>query len=424
MARFLVELLAASSVLCFCMSEASAIPRNEKQSSCQKTRVAILGAGVSGITAAQALSNASISDFVIVDRNDYIGGRMRHTSFGKSADGTPYTVELGANWIEGLGSAATHENPIAILAEKYGIKSTYANYSSILTYDQDGPSDYLDLIEDFDDKFTIAQQNAGYILTDNLQDTSVRAGLNMAGWKPKKDMHKQTVEWWGWDFEVAWPPEQSGLLFGMAGDNATFTYYNDVSNLVWDQRGYNTIMVEEAKEFLKHNDPRLRLNTTIKSIHYGHDGVKVGLHDGSCIEAEHAICTFSVGVLQNDVVEFKPELPKWKREAIEQFQMGTYTKIFMQFNETFWPKDTQYFLYSDPEERGHYPLFQSISGPGFVEGSNILIGTVVTSQAYRIEQQSDEKTKNEIMEVLRSMFPEKNVPEPTDFMYPRWNMEE
>jgi polyamine oxidase len=193
---------------------------------------------------------------------------------------------------------------------------------------------------------------------------------------------------------------------------------------VWDQRGYNALIIGEAHEFLESNDPRLLLNTTVKAIRYESDGVKIRMKDGSCIEADYAICTFSVGVLQNDVVEFKPTLPRWKREAIAQFQMGTYTKIFMQFNETFWPEDTQYFLYADPEDRGYYPLFQSLSGPGFAEGSNILFGTVVANQAYRVEQQSDEKTKAEIMEVLRSMFPDKHIPEPTAFMYPRWSMEE
>lgn len=48
------------------------------ETECRKTTVAILGAGVAGITAAQALSNASVSDFLIVDRNDYIGGRGMH----------------------------------------------------------------------------------------------------------------------------------------------------------------------------------------------------------------------------------------------------------------------------------------------------------------------------------------------------------
>ncbi|KAF5636720.1 heterokaryon incompatibility protein [Fusarium tjaetaba] len=130
------------------------------------------------------------------------------------------------------------------------------------------------------------------------------------------------------------------------------------------------------------------------------------------------MCAFSVSVLQNDAVDFKPTLPRWKREAIQQIQMGTYTKIFMQFNEAFWPEDTQYFLYADPEQRGCYPLFWSLSTPGFIPGSNILFGTAVQQQAYEAEQQSDSKTKKEIMKVLRSMFPDKDVPEPTAFMLP------
>ena len=59
----------------------------------------MLGAGIAGITAAQAMSNVSMNDFIIVDVNSYIGGRVAHTTFGKSPDGTPYTVELGANWV-------------------------------------------------------------------------------------------------------------------------------------------------------------------------------------------------------------------------------------------------------------------------------------------------------------------------------------
>lgn len=51
------------------------IPRQNNGTQCRQTKVAILGAGVAGITAAQALSNASVSDFLIIERNDYIGGR-------------------------------------------------------------------------------------------------------------------------------------------------------------------------------------------------------------------------------------------------------------------------------------------------------------------------------------------------------------
>ena len=136
-----------------------------------------------------------------------------------------------------------------------------------------------------------------------------------------------------------------------------------------------------------------------------------------------AITTFSLGVLQNDVVEFDPPLPRWKQEAIDQFQMGTYTKIFLQFNETFWPTDTQYFLYADPDRRGYYPIWQSLSTSGFLPGSNIIFVTVVDDESYRVEAQTDEQTKAEALEVLRKMFPDVDVPEPIDFMYPRWSLE-
>lgn len=348
---------------------------------------------------------------------------MKHTTFGKSSDGKPLTVELGANWIEGLQNPSGEINPIWRLAQKHKVKNTYSNDSAIITYDETGASDYTELIDLFDEKFEIASQEAGYIFTENLQDTSTRAGLSLAGWKPKRDMKMAAADWWGWDFETAYSPEESGFVYGVAGNNATFKHFSDETNLVIDQRGYNAWLVGEANEFLKKNDPRLRLKTTVKKIEYTTKGVKIDTNDG-CVEADYAICTFSVGVLQNNAVDFKPTLPRWKRQAIEQFQMGTYTKIFMQFNETFWPEDTQYFLYADPEQRGYYPLFQSLSTPGFLPGSNILFGTVVQQQAYEVEQQSDEKTKKEIMEVLRSMFPDKHIPEPTAFMYPRWSMEE
>lgn len=47
----------------------------------------------------QALSNNSITDFVIIEYNDRVGGRATQTNFGKKEDGSPYVVELGPNWV-------------------------------------------------------------------------------------------------------------------------------------------------------------------------------------------------------------------------------------------------------------------------------------------------------------------------------------
>ncbi|KOC10810.1 polyamine oxidase [Aspergillus flavus AF70] len=398
-------------------------PRDQ-EGTCQKTTVAILGAGISGISAAQTLSKASVDDFLILEYRDRIGGRAWHENFGQDKDGNPYVVEMGANWVQGLGNPGGPENPIWTLAKEFGLQTTYSNYSNVSTYNQDGYKDYSHLLDECDEAYDIANQAAGKILVENLQDQTAKAGLALAGWKPKShDMEAQAVDWWTWDFEASFTPLESSLVFGMASDNLTSNQFSDHDNFVTDQRGFNTIIKGMASKFLTEDDPRLLLNTKVTNITYGPEGVRVYSSDGNCVQAAYAICTFSLGVLQNDVVTFTPELPEWKKTAIQMFTMGTYTKIFLQFNETFWPTDTQYFLYADPATRGYYPLFQSLSMDGFHPGSNIIFVTVTDELAQRAERQSDEETKQEIMEVLRKMFPDVDVPEPTAFLYPRWNTE-
>ena len=39
---------------------------------------------------------------MIIEANDAIGGRLAPIEFGKDANGKPYLVERGANWVWGL----------------------------------------------------------------------------------------------------------------------------------------------------------------------------------------------------------------------------------------------------------------------------------------------------------------------------------
>jgi polyamine oxidase len=171
---------------------------------------------MAGIAAAQSLHNASISDFVIVDVNDYIGGRVAHTTFGTNpVTKEPYVVELGANWVQGLGSPGGPENPIWTLAKKWGLTNTYSNYSSIQTYDQNGIADFAGLLDDYEDDYSTVEQDAGTILTQNLQDRTMRTGLSIADWKPKKNMQQQAAEWWEFDWEYAYSPDQSSQTWAI-----------------------------------------------------------------------------------------------------------------------------------------------------------------------------------------------------------------
>lgn len=67
--------------------------------------------------------------------------------------------------------------------------------------------DFTDLIDNYEgDPYSTVEQDAGYILSDNLQDRSFRSGLSLAGWKPGNDMEAQAVEWWEFDWEYGQSP--------------------------------------------------------------------------------------------------------------------------------------------------------------------------------------------------------------------------
>ena len=95
--------------------------------------------------------------------------------------------------------------------------------------------------------------------------------------------------------------------------------FSEDNLLCVDQRGFKTLIQKEAASFLEPS--QLKLNSTVTNIGYGTSGIKVTLKDNETIEADYALVTFSVGVLQNDDVVFEPELPDWKQEAIQAITM-------------------------------------------------------------------------------------------------------
>ena len=81
-----------------------ALPLEDEYSkSSFETDVVIVGAGASGIAAAQVLHQANIN-FLLLEADQKIGGRIQSEKFGD------YLVENGANWIHGTYS--THNSSI------------------------------------------------------------------------------------------------------------------------------------------------------------------------------------------------------------------------------------------------------------------------------------------------------------------------
>ena len=88
-----------------------------------KIKVLILGAGLSGITAAKTLLDKNITEFLILEGKSYTGGRIHAVPFAG------LNIEAGANWIHFTDDKVTA--PLMKLkgAKKMnGIRSKYSDF--------------------------------------------------------------------------------------------------------------------------------------------------------------------------------------------------------------------------------------------------------------------------------------------------------
>ncbi|KAI5803977.1 amine oxidase [Peziza echinospora] len=370
---------------------------------------------MTGVTAARSLANElNITDFFVLEARHELGGRMQNTVIGTTG------IEFGANWIQSLGT-----NPVWALAQKYGVKNVRSEWGSLDYFGgggwegPDGPLAHA--MERFEaEVMPAATVDAGRREELGLPDLSMKAGLRLAGWTPRTAAEK-TAEYFYHDWEMGEPPVQSSFIGTINSHNETFVESgSEDNNLVIEPRGFKQIILGQAAEIAGF-EGKVLYNKTVTRIAYSGDGVTVHTADGWTVYAEFALCTFSLGVLQHDDVVFEPPLPAWKQEAYAQGHMSTYTKIFARFPEKFW-NSSQFTVYADADERGHFPVWQSLDEAGFAPGSKVYFATLTGEQAYRAELQTDAEVQAAFMGVLRHMYGAA-IPEPLEFTFPRWTLD-
>ncbi|KAK8998472.1 hypothetical protein V6N11_083861 [Hibiscus sabdariffa] len=368
-----------------------------------RSSVIIIGAGVSGLSAAKVLAENGIGDLLILEASDRIGGRIRKEMFGD------VSVELGAGWIAGVGGKES--NPVWEIAAKLGIRTCFSDYSNARynIYDRSGkifPSGIA--ADSYNKALGSAIQKLKGLESNNVEDATNRMDCSLT---PKTPI-ELAIDFILHDFEMA---EVEPI--------STYVDFGEREFLVADERGYEYLLYKMAEEFLftsegKILDNRLQLNKVVRELQHSRNGVTVKTEDGCVYEADYVILSASIGVLQSDLISFRPPLPRWKTEAIEKCEVMVYTKIFLKFPYKFWPcgPGKEFFIYAH-ERRGYYTFWQHMENA--YPGSNILVVTLTNDESKRVESQSDEETMKEAMVVLRDMYgPE--IPDATDILVPRW----
>lgn len=392
-----------------------------------ETEVLVLGAGIAGVSAAKTLSDGGIKNFLILEAEDRIGGRVKNTVLQSGV-----RVELGANWIQGIDPGQPEKHPLWRIVQACGgvggrYSETFSN-GTMHVFDEEGKN----ITESLELRNRLAQWNkilypglpsyAQEREESGLPDLSARQALVNTGWIPNSSLDDM-IEWNGFDLdEYATTPERVSL-YGNFPDQ-TYTDFGNpdktINYFVTDQEeGFVKVVRCLAQDFLKEDDPRLHLGSTVMEVDWSDSkGVCVNTIEKGTVHkycAPHAILTFSLGVLKSGNIKFKPDLPAPKKNAINVFDFVLYLKIFLEFEEIFWKKDAYVdsILCAD-SVRGNFVQFEPLTN-----STPVIFTTVTGEVAKMVYNQSVEDTTAQIMEALRLIYGNE-IPDPVSVTIPDW----
>ncbi|XP_053372888.1 uncharacterized protein LOC128546417 [Mercenaria mercenaria] len=361
---------------------------------------------MAGVAAAKTLGEKGCSNALILEGSNRIGGRLK--SFNMSG----YTVELGAQWIYGLGS-----NPMVALANEYGLAiAPFA--SSAVVRDKFG-NDVTE--EAFKEWYRLrsvmkkAKEFGRKLQRDHKPDITYEALLRKFGWNPV-DIAAEAMESYELDIING---KETPSVSGKYSD--TLRAFEEHDSYVWmiasDPRGYSYIIEEMVRGF--RNGQSILFNKTVTSIINWDDEnapVKVFTEDGSIYEADDVIITVSLGVLQSRKISFNPPLSENKMMAIDKFGFGQNTLVYLKFPTAFWD-NVSAIVYAS-ERHGKYNTWFNMNY--VYPGCNILQVNANGFEGEAVERMTDAETVEELMGIFRSMYPDANISQPESIVKSDW----
>jgi monoamine oxidase len=285
-------------------------------------RVVIVGAGIAGLTAANALAHHGI-EAIVLEARDRLGGRLHTIEIG----GGP--VDLGGSWIhEPVG------NPLTAFAELAGVSRIPGDlFTDLQVLDPiDGliaPLEAALLIEAASEGFAdaatgiAAELPAGASVADGI-DRFVATQAQLRG--RVEPGRLRAVARNAAESDASGRAEDIGLAHH-PGNSLSYggDYLGDLPS-----GGYRTIIEAMAGGL------DVRLNAHVAELAVDDGGVHILTRDGAIVDGSHGLVTVPLGVLKSAGLRFDPPLPAERRSAIERLGFGRFEKVVLRFERPFW----------------------------------------------------------------------------------------
>lgn len=315
-------------------------------------KIAIVGAGVSGLRCADVLTRAGLQ-VTIFEARDRIGGRVHQVDNGG------YLVDTGSNWIHG-----TEGNPIMKLAERTSTELMEPPERGESIFDTEGKT----------------LQN-GRFLTEEFWNQVVRAfqysNENSLTIDPAVSLLDRLREEWSQKFssglqhDLVETSRMWGQFVGSVIERQSLKFF-------WLEDGmdsgnafvagtYKKILEEISRPALARAE--IRLKTEVKQVRYRASDaletkVNVTMDNGSVEEFDEVVVTCPLGWLKEHASSaFEPALPLRLLQAIDNIGYGALEKLYVTFPTAFWLKNgdldsyTCFTNFHNPT--GYHPILSS-----------------------------------------------------------------
>ncbi|XP_060552218.1 lysine-specific histone demethylase 2-like [Ruditapes philippinarum] len=368
----------------------------------QKHPVIIIGAGLSGLSAARQLTNFSVQ-VTVLEAGDHIGGR--------AVDGGSSKFNTQSHMVVGC-----YNNPIVILCKQADVKVKELGDSCVLLSDGG---------EIVDDKIDKRMQFHFEAMLDINKQLRKEQDKDISLLDQFTELHNQFKDESGIKFTKL---EESLLRFHRSNlEYACGSNLGNISSLFWDQNdeypqfhGPPVLVQDDFSKVLDKlaKDIQIVKNSPVTSIDYTDEAIKVTCSSGESFLASKVIVTVPLHVLKEKKIEFTPALPEDKNVNLG---CGHVEKVMLEFPDKFWSKTVKECgmfgqILSTSTVPGLFDVFYDIS-----QDDRAMLATYISGDAVNIlKDKTDEQAVEMCMQTIKAAFCKQTVPEPSNYQVSRW----
>ena len=365
-------------------------------------RVLVVGAGIAGLTVANALAHAGV-DCLVLEARRRVGGRLHTVDLA----GVP--VDLGGSWLHHpsgnplrrfareAGLDCRPGDPLPTLTAfdvATGLWQSHADVEAGLTGELERFTEALPALRDrLGPGASAADGIEAFLATTDLAGEPLRrAGQGL----------RASVE-----ADAAGAAEHQSLQWLWTQDEYDDAYFGDLP-----EGGYAAVVDAMAAGI------DVRLDWPVAQVDLTGDGVTLTSDSGQTETGSHVVVAIPLGVLKSGLPSFTPPLPAERLEAVRRLGFGRYEKVALRFDSPFWREAGWSHLVLFPPEPTE-PAAWVFDLDAFGIGP-VLVCHTFHSAAARVLERAPAAAVGWVTDQLAAALGEP-CPEPTAFAVTAWS---